>query len=413
MSTTTTAPSSASSTQHSAPAQPGTRHAQGQPPADLFSQLLALAGDAVPTEPGAADAAPLADADQDKENGTEADPLAQLLAWVAPLPMDGAAAAAPGGSGLVAETRSLDGRAERLAGEGGAATARRAGAGWQAASALGSARTQGNTATVTASPAAGDAGGAVPAMHWSRAAAPTDMAASAAWPVRSTVALDSRLPSAAAPAGLAATLAATASAPEAEALPGAAPTVGGRLSGDSAAALVSAAAGSAESGLGTDGGAEGGGSFGESSNDQNGAQDPYAAPADAEAVQVQHWGTGALRHASLRVGENGAEAQGAIDIQLKLQGDEVQLDIRTDDAAARELLREQAQASLGERLQQGGLNLGSVSVGEQGQGQGTPERRDSGAALGPAPRAEAAPAPAAPQAATAQAGGRGALDLFI
>ncbi|NIM41973.1 MAG: hypothetical protein GTN84_13405 [Hydrogenophaga sp.] len=93
----------------------------------------------------------------------------------------------------------------------------------------------------------------------------------------------------------------------------------------------------------------------------------------------------------------------------------MQLDIRTDDAAAREALREQAQAALGERLQQGGLTLGQVSVGEQGQGQGELRRDGQGAQAsahrGERAGAEAGDTPAA-RAASPGASDRG-LDLFV
>ena len=418
MSTTASTTSATSSAQHTAPTPPHKRDAQGQPPADLFSQLLALVGDGATLDSGASEPAPLADTAADTDGQEAGDPLAQLMAWVAPLPQDGALPTAGAPSGLVAETRSLDARAERQAGLGESAPAgTRRGAAGAAHTLLGSAST-----ALQGARAPGAGASDIPAMHWSRASAPADSGAGAgasAWPVRSTVALDARLQAAAgAPAGLAALRAAVAEGADEPSLPGASPLPGARSGGDAAPALVTAAGGAADAGLGGDGGADAGGSFGEPANEQNTAQpDPYATPADAEAVQVQHWGTGALRHASLRVGEGGAEAQNAIDIQLDVRGDEVRLDIRTDDAAARELLREQAQATLGERLQQGGLSLGSVSVGEQQQnpGQGASDRRDPGAMRSAAARAEAplAAAPAAPAAPSRDGGARGALDLFI
>jgi flagellar hook-length control protein FliK len=76
------------------------------------------------------------------------------------------------------------------------------------------------------------------------------------------------------------------------------------------------------------------------------------ASAEAEGPTVSHWGTQHLRHASLRVGgEGGADA---IDIQLAVKGQEVQVAFQTDSAEARASLREN----------------GSVSVGAQGQPQG-------------------------------------------
>ena len=79
---------------------------------------------------------------------------------------------------------------------------------------------------------------------------------------------------------------------------------------------------------------------------------------------MSHWGTQHLRHASLRVGEGGADA---IDIQLSVKGQEVQVAFQTDNAEARATLRESAGESLADLLQRSGIQLGSVSVGSQGQ----------------------------------------------
>jgi len=82
-----------------------------------------------------------------------------------------------------------------------------------------------------------------------------------------------------------------------------------------------------------------------------------------DRTEVGHWGMGALRHASLRVGEDAATA---IDVQLKLQGQQVDVNFATDNPEARDALREQASGALSELMQQGGLGLGGVSVGTQG-----------------------------------------------
>jgi hypothetical protein len=100
---------------------------------------------------------------------------------------------------------------------------------------------------------------------------------------------------------------------------------------------------------------------GQSTPEQTDAQNP-AGLAD-EPTEIGHWGTGALRHASLRVGEDAATA---IDIQLKVQGQQVDVNFTTDSPEARDALREQASAALSELLQQSGLGLGGVSVGGQG-----------------------------------------------
>ncbi len=341
-------------------------------------------------------------------------PLAALMAWTASQGLEPAPLTGEGS--LAGETRGLDTRADRLGAtpadglpaSTGATAGRQVAAPWQPA-----ARTPLSPAATpfTSNPTGTPTGsGEAPATRWSRAASPADNASNA-WPVRSTVALDARF-QAATPTGRVAAFAAGApGAADADdlALPGASPTSGARALGEAAAGLTGT---TADSGLGGESSADGGGAHSDSGTDTNTAQDPYAAPADAEAVEVQHWGAGAMRHASLRVGE---DAQSAIDIQLALRGDEVQLDIRTDDAAAREALREQAQAALGERLQQGGLTLGQVSVGEQGQGQGELRRDGQGAQAsanrGERAGAEAGDTPAA-RAASPGASDRG-LDLFV
>lgn len=134
---------------------------------------------------------------------------------------------------------------------------------------------------------------------------------------------------------------------------------GGDGLGTSAPGTVVAGAGEA-AGLGGSG--DGGASQGQASPDQPDAQHP-ATQAD-EPTEIGHWGTGALRHASLRVGEDAATA---IDIQLKVQGQQVDVNFTTDNAETRDALREQATTALSELLQQSGLGLGGVSVGGQGQ----------------------------------------------
>jgi flagellar hook-length control protein FliK len=69
-----------------------------------------------------------------------------------------------------------------------------------------------------------------------------------------------------------------------------------------------------------------------------------------------------LRQASLRVGEAGEDA---IDIQLSLNGMELNLGFRTDNADARAALARHAEGGLSELLQRGGIQLGDVSVGSQ------------------------------------------------
>ncbi|MFZ2826269.1 flagellar hook-length control protein FliK, partial [Hydrogenophaga sp.] len=84
------------------------------------------------------------------------------------------------------------------------------------------------------------------------------------------------------------------------------------------------------------------------------------------------WSAPTLRQASLRVGDGGEEA---IDIQLSMSGQELNVAFRTDNAEARAELRENAGESLADLLQRSGIQLGDVSVGAQGQQAG---RGDSG-----------------------------------
>jgi hypothetical protein len=140
------------------------------------------------------------------------------------------------------------------------------------------------------------------------------------------------------------------------------------------------------------------------------ATGPADPSAEAQSESVSHWGTQNLRHASLRVGQPGEDA---IDIQLSLSGQEVRVDFRTDSAEARASLQHSASASLGDLLQGSGIQLGSVSVGSQGQ----PPQRD-----GSPPGAEQTASrhvtrpPAAPEAASAplrpRSDGSRPLDVF-
>ncbi len=95
------------------------------------------------------------------------------------------------------------------------------------------------------------------------------------------------------------------------------------------------------------------------------AGNPFADANAAEEPTVTHWGTQHLRHASLSVG--GEAGEQAIDIQLSMKGQEVQVEFKTDNADARASLRENAGDSLGDLLNRSGMQLGGVSVGSHGQ----------------------------------------------
>lgn len=90
---------------------------------------------------------------------------------------------------------------------------------------------------------------------------------------------------------------------------------------------------------------------------------------DADAQAGNLWAAAPLRHASLRVGEDG---QDRIDIQLNLSGQELRLDFRTDSADVRASLAESAAPSLGDLLQRSGIELADISVGAQTSGDGQP-----------------------------------------
>lgn len=127
------------------------------------------------------------------------------------------------------------------------------------------------------------------------------------------------------------------------------------------------------------------------------------------------WSSPTLRQASLRVGDGGEEA---IDIQLSMSGQELNVAFRTDSAETRAQLRENAGESLSDLLQRSGIQLGDVSVGAQGQqhGRGEPgEPRPQpvgNARSGSGTTATNAPAPAAVPP-RPRSDGSQPLDMFV
>lgn len=191
--------------------------------------------------------------------------------------------------------------------------------------------------------------------------------------------------------------------------------------GTTGAASVSGAVGGADASMaaGSASGADtaGGGDHADDSHsagqdDQN--PDAHEAFAEAEGQQISHWGTQNLRHASLRVGQGGEDA---IDIQLSVKGQEVQVDFRTDNADAQASLKNSADESLAEMLQRSGIQLAGVSVGAQGQGadrNGTPGESGAARTSRTANRlAGTTAATEAPRAAPLRADGSRPLDLFV
>jgi flagellar hook-length control protein FliK len=194
-----------------------------------------------------------------------------------------------------------------------------------------------------------------------------------------------------------------------------------------AALLAPHAAGadtSGHAGTGAETGAETGGDGGDAAGTPEGphaeeAPESYEdALAEAEAQAEERFDrftAPQLRQASLRVGEDG---QDAIDVQLSLNGQELHLNFRTDNAEARAELRQNAESSLADLLQRGGLQLGDVNVSAQnGQaGQDTPAGARAHNGHTPRARSDAsatadnlpAPAPARPRT-----DGSRPLDLFV
>lgn len=125
-----------------------------------------------------------------------------------------------------------------------------------------------------------------------------------------------------------------------------------------------------------------------------------------------------LRHASLRVGESEKDA---IDIQLSLTGQELDLGFRTDNADVRAALAQHADSDLPELLRRGGLQLGDVNVSAQNgeRGDDSPARQPGRelpavARAGSAARGGDVAAPAAPTTPRPpRRDGNRPLDLFV
>lgn len=399
--------------------------------ADLFASLLNLASD-TPLSPDATD--PLAEpaaAEPAAPDAREQNPLAALLAWTAPA----AAAATAGPSSPVASAPAQPHPADPA---------------WSRAEAprTGGVDISGMAPVVDeklaiapettapfnparpafATPAArpafasradATAASGAPAMAWQRGAAsstdvqPQPFASPSIQQaqnaplahVRSTVALDERFALA-----NAATLQANASRDTGleAALPGSA---GPRL-----ASSQDALSGVGSSPVGGQAGATGeglGGSSGDGLPGDQAGSAPDGTPAgrETEGPTVSHWGTQHLRHASLRVGEAGADA---IDIQLSMKGQEVQVAFQSDNAEARASLREGASEALADLLQRSGMQLGHVSVGSQGQQNGHPTPHTPTVHRGEMAGRNEAPAEApAPSAPRPRADGSRPLDLFV
>lgn len=142
---------------------------------------------------------------------------------------------------------------------------------------------------------------------------------------------------------------------------------------------------------------------------------PDGTAATADTDPLAGWTSPHVRHASVRVGDAG---EAPIDIQLSLDGQEVQVSFQTEDAQTRDSLAREAGAALGELLQRSGMELGGVSVG--GQSASSQQQAGGQPALPQASRhgtaartqAEVRPADAPARPAPRRDGGR-PLDLFV
>jgi len=141
---------------------------------------------------------------------------------------------------------------------------------------------------------------------------------------------------------------------------------------------------------------------------------------EPEPEQISHWGTQHLRHAHLRLGEG---ALNSLDIRLSMQGQDLSVDFRTDNADIRQSLAQQANQSLASLLERSGIALADVSVGaqqqqRQPQGQGGDQQRGGASAqsgrdaLGRA-AADTSPAVRPGAAQALRADGSRPLDLFV
>jgi flagellar hook-length control protein FliK len=142
-----------------------------------------------------------------------------------------------------------------------------------------------------------------------------------------------------------------------------------------------------------------------------------AAP-ELEPEQLSHWNTQHLRHAHLRLGEGALDS---VDIRLSMQGQELSVDFRTDNAEIRQSLAQQANQSLATLLERSGIALADVSVGAQQQrqqagGGGEPQRGGGSASAGRSERGTDADSarPTRPVALQPlRADGSRPLDLFV
>ncbi|MBW0171593.1 MAG: flagellar hook-length control protein FliK [Hydrogenophaga sp.] len=413
-------------------------------PADLFASLLSLVSDThlAPTETSPLEGEAIDDKTAGKGKGkgkaddAEANPLAVLLAWATPATAATSATTAGATAPDAKAVAGADTQAALLKTAGAEGTGKDSGvdisgmtrvdepapalsAQARAASRPAFSPLSPQAAATVASTAQNQRAGAsdsttapgnAPALVWQRGAVSSTEALqqqhSAQFAqVRATAAINERLGLVGAPADTPAgpaplrEFALGAGGSTSNAAPGAGTTQDAGLAGAAGAS-------------GADTGSSGDNSPSNTSPDaQHGDGHPHA-NTDADAPTVSHWGTQHLRHASLRVGGEGGSD--AIDIQLAVKGQEVQVAFQTDNAEARATLRESAGASLADLMQRSGIQLGGVSVGSQGtsQGDGGHSTRPAGLSTEALGRTARATEPASRPAPAPRADGSRPLDVF-
>ncbi|WP_149028924.1 flagellar hook-length control protein FliK [Serpentinimonas barnesii] len=125
--------------------------------------------------------------------------------------------------------------------------------------------------------------------------------------------------------------------------------------------------------------------------------------------QISFWLAGQVKRANLLLHEG---LHQTLEIEIKLDGQQAQLDFLTNDEQLRESLRSQAQEALSELLGQNGLELAGLSIGSRASGQSdrsTAQRPQASSA-----RAEVTETPAAepPSLVLQPASGRAGLSVY-
>lgn len=124
--------------------------------------------------------------------------------------------------------------------------------------------------------------------------------------------------------------------------------------------------------------------------------------------QISFWLAGQVKRANLLLHEG---LRQTLEIEIKLDGQQAQLDFLTNDEQLRESLRSQAQEALSDLLGQNGLELVGLSIGSRASGQSdrsTAQQPQAGSARS----AGADTAPDQPTVVLQPAAGRGGLSVY-